>query len=186
MAVNSIDQRSVLRQTALVLMVGASLSGCAANSLVSEEPDNEAPPNFTAIISAPLQKPKDAPASPGAASANNPVQPQEKLSFLPNVALADVQISDETRKVITNLHGWAWQACIRTNVAGAPRDYAVFVKRGQVIDARGALSVDQCDGMHYAPIQIKRPEPMTGKRKGKVDKRARIKTTPPKSPPTVR
>ena len=57
--------------------------------------------------------------------------------------------------VQTNFFGWAWETCIRLNVANSPATYAVFISDGRVVDARAANPTDNCEGGNYAPLEIK-------------------------------
>ena len=69
--------------------------------------------------------------------------------------IENVEVSDAIRMVQTNFFGWAWETCIRLNVANSPATYAVFISDGRVVDARAANPTDNCENGNYAPLEIK-------------------------------
>jgi hypothetical protein len=73
--------------------------------------------------------------------------------FNQTAKLDHVEVSDAIKMVQTDMHGWAWQTCIRLNVDGDPVTYAVFIADGRVVDARTAIAIDNCQRAAYGPLR---------------------------------
>ena len=80
--------------------------------------------------------------------------PKETFIFKSGTDVANLAISDAVRNVLTDQYGWAWQACLRATVSGAPATLAVFIQNNRIIDARSALVIDECDAMKYTSLAI--------------------------------
>jgi hypothetical protein len=136
------------------LAVGLLVVGCAVDSVATDEPSSEAPPNFRSVILANLEAPRDS----DAGSKGN-TAPEGTTIFPAAVRVSDVEVSDAQRRMLTALHGWAWQTCMRATVGGAHGAFAVFVEKNRVVDARSAVAIDQCEKGNYTPLPVNRPEP---------------------------
>ena len=139
------------------------------NSLASNEPTSETPPDARAAIKASLEHP---------ANASDPMQDDavRKASIFPiQRRVSDVGISSAQTRTLTNFHGWAWETCMRATVDGVDGNYAVFVANGKVVDARTALPIDHCKQRTYIPLSINRPEPSSTSNKGKPKPRQKIR-----------
>jgi hypothetical protein len=146
-------RKSLIVLCATVLLGGG---GCVSTSSSSIDALTQAPaPNYRAIIAKSLK------AKPGFYDPRDPRYVGESTYFtdrggifLEDKNIENVEVSDAIRMVQTNVFGWAWETCIRLNVANSPATYAVFISDGRVVDARAANPTDNCDG-NYAPLEIK-------------------------------
>jgi hypothetical protein len=139
----------------IVLCAGVLLGagGCVSISSSSIDAPTQAPaPNYRAIIAKSLKAKPDfhSPIVPGGSTYFT----DRGGIFLEDKNIEHVEVSDAIRMVQTNFFGWAWETCIRLNVANSPATYAVFISDGRVVDARAANPTDNCDG-NYAPLEIK-------------------------------
>lgn len=59
-----------------------------------------------------------------------------------------------------------WSACLRTDVKGKPRLFAVFFRGEEIVHVREALAVDGCGRETFVPLkpEPKKPEPKKRKR----------------------
>ena len=135
------------------LALGLCAAGCSMNSLASDAPESQFPPDAKAVIRATLEHP---------VSTSDPTYDEHTQgpAFFPvQMRVSDVALGDKLTPTLTMLHGWAWRACMRATISGAPAVLAVFVDGGRIVDVRTALVVDRCDNEHYTPLVINRPEP---------------------------
>jgi hypothetical protein len=51
---------------------------------------------------------------------------------------------------VHSVQGWTWLICVRFQDRGRTRTYALFLKRGTIINARYAVQTDECDMQAYA------------------------------------
>ena len=73
--------------------------------------------------------------------------------FDSNAKIARVEVADSIERVQTAYHGWTWEACMRLDLNGQARTYAVFILDGNIVDARSAVAIDKCDGKSYSPLR---------------------------------
>lgn len=58
-----------------------------------------------------------------------------------------------TPRRVTSLKGASWLVCIKTwRFPLLPRYYAVFIQRGQIVDSRLSVLIDQCELQSYDPF----------------------------------
>lgn len=140
-------------RAAVVLTVVAGLPGCTAGSAVLDNATSDPPPDFRALITRNLESTEQA-IEPSRGAAGGPAEQQ---MFPASIRVDAVTVADVTRRVHTNIHGWAWQTCTRVNINGVRRTFAVFAENERVIDARGAVAIDQCEKGNYSPLKVDRP-----------------------------
>jgi hypothetical protein len=158
-----------MRRVVTGLAIGLLGASCSMNSLASNEPTGETPPDARAAIKASLEHPANA------SDLEQDDGVRERSIFPVNRRVGNVGISSAQIKTLTNLHGWAWETCMRATVDGVDGNYAVFVANGKVVDARTALPVDHCEQQNYIPLSINRPEPPPKSNKGKSKARQEIR-----------
>ena len=144
-------RKSLIVLCAAVLLGGG---GCVSTSSSSIDAPTQAPaPNYRAIIAKSL-KAKPGSGDPRDASVTTYFTERGGI-FQEDQNIENVEVSDAIRMVQTNFFGWAWETCIRLNVANSPATYAVFISDGRVVDARAANPTDNCENGNYAPLEIK-------------------------------
>jgi hypothetical protein len=145
----------------ICILFGLSAGGCTIDSLTSDEPSNEFPPNYRAIIQKALENPArpDEPKQMGSTA--------EPRFFPIERRIANVELADSEKRLLTINHGWAWQTCMRAKLDGSQGTLAIFVANGKIVDARSALLVDDCDKKTYVALPINRPDPPGKSKKSK-------------------
>jgi hypothetical protein len=146
------------------LAVSLLVAGCAVDSVAMDEPSSEDLPNFRSVILANLEAHRD---SSGDAGSKSNTAPEGMAIFPATMRVSDVEVSDAQRRMLTALHGWAWQTCMRATVGGVHGAFAVFVVKNRVVDARSAVAIDQCEKGNYTPLPVNRPEPPSNSKKQK-------------------
>ncbi len=64
--------------------------------------------------------------------------------FVSETRAGPIEIADGVVPFQTSTEGLVWKACIRVNLNGQPLNYAIFIRRGAVVDLRGGVVGDQC------------------------------------------
>jgi hypothetical protein len=100
---------------------------------------------------------EDAPAS-GPDPADNGLVVKRLKTFKDYDSYDAFEISDF--RWVHSVKGWSWLACVRFQDRGHRRTYALFVKKGAIIDGRYAVETDGCETQSYSPF-----EPTTGARR---------------------
>jgi hypothetical protein len=55
---------------------------------------------------------------------------------------------------VHSLKGWNWLTCVHFRDHGHLRTYAVFIRDGEVVDARYAVATDACEGQIYTQFDL--------------------------------
>jgi len=118
---------------ALVIVLGAILSGCSASEIVQNWSGDPVPdlsqPNYRRIV----------------ADNINTIFPNQ-------TSLGDMEISGA--RMVDHLKGPAWLTCLKLDAHGSPQNYAIFIQGDKVIDFRAGIVLDQCHKETYSPFEI--------------------------------
>jgi len=137
------------RQPIIVSLAVLAAGLCASASAQTTGAPQEPTPNYRAIIAKSLRVKDQLSIETGTAYFTS-----RGGIFGPAARIDHVEVADTIKMVQTNYHGWAWQTCIRLNLNGIPVTYAVFISERQVVDARSAVAIDNCDRAKYGALRV--------------------------------
>ena len=136
-----------------VFLLG-SCNGCTFTLISIDAPPGPAP-DYRAIIAKGLV----AVTKPSSVGGGSYFVDQAGM-FLPDKMLDQIEISDPATMVQTR-NGWVWQTCMHLNIDNKPSTYAVFIADGRPVNAREAIVTDNCEGANYAPLDVRKYNPVT-------------------------
>jgi hypothetical protein len=53
---------------------------------------------------------------------------------------------------VDHIKGPSWLTCVRGNVGGQLRTFAVYIQHARIVDSRMAVMIDRCDEQTYRPL----------------------------------